>query len=82
MSEPLLVDDRFADAFRHGLHAERRALGARATRDVAARHARMHAANADHFTELANHARGRAEAAQDWLARYDAARARIEKLGS
>ena len=69
MGEPLLVDDRFGDAFRRGLHAERQDIGVRPTRDYVEVRARMHAANADHFTELANQARGRAQAADEWLAR-------------
>ena len=69
MGEPLLVDDRFGDAFRRGLHAERQDIGVRPTRDYVEVRARMHAANADHFTELANQARGRAQAADEWRAR-------------
>ena len=69
MGEPLLVDDRFGDAFRRGLHAERQDIGVRPTRDYVEVRARMHAANAEHFTELANQSRGRAVAAEEWLAR-------------
>lgn len=66
---PALIDDRFADAFRHGLHAERQDIAAAGDRDYVKLRARMHAGNADHFTELANQARGRAVAAEEWLAR-------------
>ena len=69
MGEPLLVDDRFGDAFRRGLHAERQDIGVRPTRDYVELRARMHAGNAEHFTELANQSRGRAVAAEEWLAR-------------
>ena len=80
MGEPLLVDDRFDAAFRRGLHAERQDIGVRPNRDYVELRARMHAGNADHFTELANQSRGRALAAEEWLAR-DARRRAAEATG-
>lgn len=67
-----LVDCATADAFRAGANAERSELGARPGREYVELRARLYRGNIDHFVWLAEQARGRLHAAQEWLKADDA----------